>query len=521
MKQYYFLFLFLCAGFVKAQTFSIDPAFGTSGAASTFSECRAPVVVENNKLVVAGGVDGTYNVSTATLQAKKYNGDGTLDTSFGTNGVFKYFPASYNRRFSVYSTAVQPDGKIIIGGRTHIIGGFSYYYDFFLLRINANGTVDPTFGTNGLMVMSVNTSYSIRELFNDIEIDSSGRIIAAGYSDTSDTSNPKPAALAMRFLPDGQIDTTFANNGIYKTEYTEGEAYTSIKRTDDGSLFLLGTRTITQNVTQHVLLVKLSNDGIPDATFGTAGILTFNFSSGISYASNLFFMPDNKLMLIGGGNGSVGFAKFNGDGTFDTSYSTDGKNLVNVPVANHYSPTGNNATLLPNGKFMIFASCMRNDNSSNNFDYVVARFNADTTLDTTFGTNGSFVNVTTAVTEYANDLSPLEDGSVLLTCNFNASSGLVSGGSVSRYLNAYTPALGTPSFDETSVVLFPNPVTDILHIKTTQTLLDGEMYNMEGKRVRKVSPVSGQVDFSGIEKGVYFLKLYFEGGTVYKKIIRE
>ena len=98
------LFLILSASFNKiiAQAFVLDDTYGIAGAISTYTDCGNSFLLSNNKLLVASGLTADFGIPSPTLGIKKYNDDGSMDTSFGNNGTGLFTPANINDRFNVF-----------------------------------------------------------------------------------------------------------------------------------------------------------------------------------------------------------------------------------------------------------------------------------------------------------------------------------------------------------------------------------------------------------------------------------
>jgi uncharacterized delta-60 repeat protein len=170
------------------------------------------VVLLPNKKILAAGTAYTNHQNFSLAQ---YNEDGSLDKSFGKNGkVLSYFGklAAYT-----YCAAVQPDGKILLGGSmSSDIGNYGYY--FLLIRYNKNGSLDSSFAHNGIDTIVISNLYNTGGAFRSILVQPDGKIIGAGSSSGSNYDYT-----VMRFMPNGKLDSSFGTNGIVRTTF--GNAY--------------------------------------------------------------------------------------------------------------------------------------------------------------------------------------------------------------------------------------------------------------------------------------------------------
>ena len=149
---------------------SLDPTFGSNGVVTTKynglpSSANEVALQADGKIVVLGTVKLSDSQSSKIIT--RYNSNGTVDTSFGTNGSTLIDVNS----FSGSKIALLPDGRVIVGGKSG--------EEFAAVRYNGNGTLDTSFGTNGLGV--IDWGYSeIRQNLAEIMIQSDGKIFVVG-----------------------------------------------------------------------------------------------------------------------------------------------------------------------------------------------------------------------------------------------------------------------------------------------------------------------------------------------------
>ena len=334
----YLLLMLLFAAFsfnVKAQSGSIDDSFNpeVTGASSTV---RTTAIQSNGKIII-GGYFTSYN-GTAINRIARLNTYGTLDTTFnpgaGANG-------------SVYTTAIQSDGKIIIGGDFTSFNGTAINR---IARLNTDGTLDTTF----------NIGTGANNIVRTITIQSDGKIMIGGqFTSYNDTTINRIA----RLNADGTLDTTF-NTGTGVSNNTV--ATTAIQ--SDGKIIIGGYFT-SYNGTARNNIARLNADGTLDTTFNPG-------TGTSSYVFSIAMQSDGKI-IIGGSfssyNGTLRnrIARLNADGTLDTTF-----NQGNSETDDIYT-----TAIQSDGKIMIggfFTSFNGIDRDR------IARLNADGTLDTTF-----------------------------------------------------------------------------------------------------------------------------------------
>ena len=196
-----------------------DPSFGNYGSVRTFisggndADRAYSVAIQSDGKIVTAGYSQISQYGAFALA--RYNTDGSLDNTFGTNGTARnYIPGGDNSQDDAFSVAIQSDGKIVAAGASasHMNSDFA----FALARYNADGTLDNTFGTNGT-VRSVIGSGSDDQAYS-VAIQSDGRIVAAGFS----TGGSGNAFSLASYNTDGSLDNTFGTNGT-TTNYSAAE----------------------------------------------------------------------------------------------------------------------------------------------------------------------------------------------------------------------------------------------------------------------------------------------------------
>lgn len=290
---------------------TIDQTFGKKGIVSTtiskysFDRGYSTVVQEDGKIVFSGfsifepskdttSVDTLYITKAVTI---RYNMNGTLDSSFGING-FAITDASFENKSKthIFSNAIQPDGKILSAGFRINSKGRS----MVILRHNENGMIDSTFATNGLFDIAINSTF---EGLNSIYIQSNGCILAAGYTATS--KGTKMAIIRLdRF---GNFDLSFNKSGfLILDDNLNNQTYAmSIISLNDGKILVAAE---TEYSDSNVILVKLTNDGQIERTFGKDGFISTYIGLN-AQVHELLVTNQNQIILISSGRDFDGKGK--------------------------------------------------------------------------------------------------------------------------------------------------------------------------------------------------------------------
>lgn len=136
---------------------------------------------------------------------------GDLDASFGQNGVTA--DPGFSGNVSATAVAIQPDRKIIAGGRVPAPSPAGNFPGFGLVRYLPNGAIDTTFGTNGRVITSFYEYSGTFATMNDIAVLPDGKIVVAGSVRVPDGSSAQYVIFVIRYNANGSLDTTFNGNG--------------------------------------------------------------------------------------------------------------------------------------------------------------------------------------------------------------------------------------------------------------------------------------------------------------------
>jgi uncharacterized delta-60 repeat protein len=261
----------------------VDSSFGTNGKVSTdFSQTGeddfvTTLIIQPDEKIL---IFGYYGFSSIKSIVARYTADGMLDPSFAGDGILKinipnFYPGDL---------ALQADGKILIGGETEEA-------DFVVKRINENGSPDLTFGDNGLASVNVSSTYS--DLFK-LLIQDDGKILAAGNSENDFT--------IVRFDTQGLLDITFGENGITSALAVDSnDKPRSAILQPDGKILMTGH---TQKYPDYdeIILIRFTNEGKVDSSFGNYGVIATLINCDESHARCLAL--DGNYIYAGGGRGN-------------------------------------------------------------------------------------------------------------------------------------------------------------------------------------------------------------------------
>jgi uncharacterized delta-60 repeat protein len=214
---------------------SLDPTFGSGGKVFTDlggSEdiINALVIQKDGKIVVAGGSNGG---GSSTFAVARYETDGSLDASFGFGGTVYTAVAATSTEELATAMVLQKDGNIIVGGYSN--EGMGTPTEFVLARYDTNGSLDASFGSGGVVLTPIGTSPALLRglaIRNGKGLD--GNIVAVG------TGGANVSFAILRYRFNGSLDPTFGTGGIVLTNFGIGAEAHAAALTPDGRVVAAG-----------------------------------------------------------------------------------------------------------------------------------------------------------------------------------------------------------------------------------------------------------------------------------------
>ncbi len=331
----------------------------------------------DGKIIICGNFTQYNGISTNRIA--RLNSDGTLDETFVVGS---------GANETVYTTSIQNDGKIIIGGSFTKFNNISKYY---IARINTDGSIDYTFTNIAEINDNVNSS----------TIQSDGKIIITGNFKTSVINIPNRNRIA-RLNNDGSLDATFMpSNGADNT--------VSIAAIQNDGKILIGGYFSSYNNNFIYRLARINSDGSLDNSFRYTG----SASSPNQYLSVYSIVIQNNGKIIIGGIilSTVGgpvyntLFRLNSDGTLDNTFNTGTGTNNSV----------NSISIQEDGKILIGGNFTSYNNKARNY---FARLNLDGSIDTTF--------IKGSVGDYVKTIAVQNDGKIIIGGKFSSYNGEVS-----------------------------------------------------------------------------------------------
>jgi uncharacterized delta-60 repeat protein len=265
---------------------SLDTSFDGDGKVITAiggaADYAVSVAIQSDGKIVAAGYSN--NGSNFDFALVRYNTNGTLDTSFDSDG--KVTTAISGSNDIAHSVAIQTDGKIVVAGES----GNGSNANFALVRYNTNGTLDTNFDSDGKVTTAIGSSGDIAR---SLAIQSDGKIAVAG---SSFNGSNEDFAL-VRYNTDGTLDTSFDSDGKVTTDIgSDNDFAYSVALQSDGKIVVAGHSDNGSN--EDFALVRYNTDGTLDTSFDSDGKVTTGIGSEDD-AFSVAIQSDGKIVVAG------------------------------------------------------------------------------------------------------------------------------------------------------------------------------------------------------------------------------
>ncbi|MBD2769766.1 hypothetical protein IC235_17895 [Hymenobacter sp. BT664] len=384
----------------------IDATFGNNGrvfttfSAAPTSDAAAAVTLQPDGKLVVAGQGN------AGLEMARYTTTGALDATFGTGGKV-IVPLAGSPSPTCMPRAYNPPGfgtaySVCLQADGKVVVAGAVKGDSFVARFLANGTLDAGFGTNGVTYICGGTvsGYAVR-----VGQQPTGELIVMGHAvgiNVGDYPLPAGNAFVYRLQANGSRDSGYSSGlGAYG-RLTDGLVDNAGRALGVG--FEDGFFTNPSTVTRRLVVLKVLANGTADPTFGTAGIAALNqFNNQPVMGRAIAQMPNGQILVLGETdvlNPSLFLARFNANGTLDASFGTNGTTDLGPAAFNAFPEM----SLQADGKIVLVGTL--------NGDFVLRRLLPSGQPDTGYGLNG-YVTINEDVDDQLKDVLIQPDGSAV------------------------------------------------------------------------------------------------------------
>ncbi|MEO5624486.1 MAG: delta-60 repeat domain-containing protein [Dokdonella sp.] len=316
---------------------TLDGTFGTAGVAindlsvNLSDALRAIVRMDDGRYVACGTF---FSAGTATdFVVARFNSNGSLDGTFNGSGyaVTSFLPSGAGGSLfdQCNAVALQPDGMIVSAGFTAENGP----NHVALTRHTTSGALDGGFGSGGKVDINASFAVNGNSEARALVVQPDGKLLVAGYAFGPGNAE----FLVMRLNADGSPDGSFGSAGITRTPVGPGEDIANaMVRQPDGRIVLAGSAIVADG-RRDFALARYTTAGVLDASFGSGGLVTTPVGPSDDVAYALELMPWGRLIAAGsartstGGSGTdLALVSYNANGSVDAYFGDAGKRMVNI-----------------------------------------------------------------------------------------------------------------------------------------------------------------------------------------------
>lgn len=391
---------------------SLDVSFSDDGLSTpnltNGPEDGASVAIQPDGKIVVGGGAGSGN---SRVQVARFNADGSRDTSFGGGDGAVQKNISPGPDW-IEDIALQPDGKVVAVGSAWGVS--------FVIRFNSNGTLDTGFGDGGYQLLLVGRSFNAATA---VVVDGFGNVAFAGRG-----GGDGGRIVVARVDAAGAPDLSFGVGGITIVNIYDGEDMAwDLALQPDGKLVVGGSMTLQRLA---MVVLRLDEDGELDPTFDSDGIRTFG-PRGIPAIATAVAIQEDGAIVAGGlsldHGGEMIVARITPDGRLDTSWN--GARHATVDFSG--------------GQDLVWRLAVQDDGAivavgragGSGGRFAVARLTAAGALDPSFSGDGKLTTNLTAGDDAAHSVALDGEGDIVASGYADGASGNARIGIV-RYLGA-------------------------------------------------------------------------------------
>ncbi len=460
---------------ISAQTISLDNTFGTNGFAvvdgiTNSGGGNVKVLVQPDGKLLVNGNRNEGNVQRINFIAR-FNSNGTIDTSFATNGFY----------IINYLADNGPTMHLLQSGKILVSVGYSTSY---ILRLDSSGVLDTSFGTNGYMTffntyfdyensfLDVDESFYINKtIFNNLDFTRTEKIVKI---------NTSTGIIANSFGQNGELTLAIDRNFVNLVGIKNGK-------------FLITTRSRVPNSVEDLALCRINIDGTIDSTFGTNGY-TFLFTPNNNTNAKIDFNDDFLVGIINLSNPNGIINKYDSNGILETSFGNSGS--INM-LTNNYT--------LGFNRQINSLNLLGFNNLNNIVNLSLYKYTNQGNIDPSFNGTGLYIENQNLLEEFPMNFSYQNDGSIFI-------SGIYRNGTTNKiFIAKYREQnLSTRKF-ESFKLIFRNPVKDILVFETNEPIKSINIHSLDGKNISTSNQNSIKTD--DLSVGIYLAKVEFENGT--------
>lgn len=494
MRKNYFLTLlflsfYLIGGRVNAQM-ALDNSFNNLGKITLFPGgfggfVKKILLQPDGKIVLCG--------YTATATANKFvavrlDSLGQPDLTFGAGSEAIIDINGMDAR--CFAADLQDDGKIVMAG--YVISGPPTETDLVLVRLDADGNLDGSFGTGGIVITPATTD---DDLLYSCEVLASGQILVGGKTGTGANAN----LLLAQYNSDGTGDMGFGSLGVsmFDLGHNDNEVIYSLTETSNGRVFAGGYQMV--NGFAEGFVIQLLSDGTIEPSFAGTGVFSADVSGTHDEIRAIGTDGNGNIYATGSGSTSTFMFQYKlfPDGSLDSSYAINGL-ITNTSIL------GGNAIGVDSsgGTYVV---------GSSGPDYGVLKYRETGVQDTLISAGGLITTDFAGDTDMPFSVKIQPNGKVIVAGT--SVIGMNNFFSASRYAQNIVSSDGIDDYADGGAMIYPNPASGFITLRTEENYSKFLMQDISGRTIME-GIVSGQkmIQVSGIPGGMYILRLSNDTG---------
>lgn len=528
MKKLSFILIYalFSLGLMAQTPGTLDVSFGNNGITltdfsfngnSNYTTCSA--VQEDGKILLAGFsvTDGAQNMT-----FMRYNPNGTLDLSFSDDGIFVLIFGPTDEL--VFDVKIQEDGKIVAVGSTSSPGSTV----IAVVRLNSDGSLDTSFNATGMKTISFGENYMNHA--RSVVIQEDGKIIIAGL--VVDENGHSDGAIC-RIDQYGGIDYSFGNNGFLIHDiHLQSNLMNCLGLQGDKIIF--GGISLNDNFDRYITLCRYDHTGSLDSDFGSFGVFSLELDH-VSVAG-----PEGQMCMTN--EGDIFFVceiyedgdcdqfliKLSAEGILDNSFGNNG--MVITELYGYSSAMA--VAVQADGKIMTGGFI----NDGDGRDFLLCRYLENGFLDASFGLNSNGFVVTEASVggdfydDFINSIHLLEDGKVVVSGPAYGANNSPDFAIAQYHTGCFVDVNHRP-LETLYMEAFPNPIKDLLNLSLSLEMSQDtqiEIISINGSSIAIIEHETFtqgkhqiQWDASHLAPGVYLIKAITEQGISTHRFVKS
>lgn len=455
---------------------------------------------------------GYSNQANKDIILVRLNANGSIDSTFGVNGSSR-IDATIGADEEVWAVQNLPDGKLLIAGVLETMTGA----DAFVMRLNSDGSIDNSFGTSGGGKTTFNAGDNSFAIGVDIALTGSGDFLVEAWLQGVTSQD----MAVFKFTQGGGLDVSFGTNGVSLVDFSDNdERPYAMSLLADERIVLVGYTKSNTSINGAIAL--LNTNGSPDNGFSTDGKFDFDEGSQTNTITSVTVTPDDKILVAGSeGSGTDinGFImKFYANGNYDLSFSGDGKQFSDIGASDGiYLYT---ISLQESGRILTTGYI---DGLTMTSTYALmleadgsAVFDFGTSADAEYGFSISINSI------FGKCSAMQSDGSILIGGFITSQDFTGENMYILRLSNFNYTGVENMTENNAWFHVYPNPATDYIQasIPENSEISAIRLFDMNGRLIHTYSNPSGFLLLPpGIENGIYFIQASVSGQTISRRII--